>query len=104
MLPISLTIFGKFSGWHIASIPLSLLFNLYYPTVLALHLTPCADLYDPVLLRMFASAKSSEVVVPMWIGAGSVALAFAAMRWKWAMGSLGVLGLFVAVSAVYQIA
>lgn len=104
MLPISLAIFGTFSVWHIGSIPLSLLFNLYYPSVLALHLTPWADIYDPVLLKMFASAKVGTVQIPMAIGIMSIVLAFAAMRWKWAMGSLGLLGLSVAVSAVYQIA
>jgi competence protein ComEC len=104
MLPISLAIFGTFSIWHIGSIPLSLLFNLYYPSVLALHLTPWAAVYDPLLLKIFASAKVSTVTIPMAAGIGSVFLAIAAMRWRWAMGSLGFLGLSVAVSAVYQIA
>lgn len=104
MLPISLAIFGMFSFWHIGSIPLSLLFNLYYPSVLALHLTPWGGIYDPLLLKMFASAKVEMVTIPMAVGIGSVFLAIAAMRWKWAMGSLGLLGFGTLVSAVYQIA
>ena len=105
MLPISLAIFGTFGWWHIGSIPLSLLFNIYYPTVLALHFfTPWGDLFDPYLLKMFEMGDIHRVFIPMWIGIGSIVLAIMAMRWQWAFWSLGALGFCTLLSAVYQIA
>lgn len=104
LLPVSLAVFGKFGWWHIGSIPLALAFNLYYPSVLALHLGPWGDWYDPWLLRMFESARVWDVTIPMAAGVVSVVLAVMAMRWKWAFWGSGVLGLGVFVAAVYQIA
>lgn len=104
LLPISLSIFGNFGWWHIGSIPLALLFNLYYPSVLALHLSPWGDLYDPLLIRMFESASVATVNIPMAAGIGSIVLAVLAMRWKWAFWGSGALGLGVLAAAVYQIA
>ncbi len=104
LLPISLAIFGTFSWWHIGSIPLALLFNLYYPSVLALHLTLWGDLFDPMLTRMFDSGELQNVVIPMWIGIGSIVLAISAMRWRGSFLALGLLGFGTLISAVYQIA
>lgn len=104
LLPISLSIFGTFGYWHIGSIPLALVFNLYYPSVLFLHLTPWGKLYDPYLLRMFNSGDVHQVAIPLWIGIVSIVLAVMAMRWKRALVALGVLGFSVLISAVYQIA
>jgi competence protein ComEC len=104
MLPISIAIFGTFGWWHIGSIILALLFNLYYPAVLALHFTPWGDVFDPYLLTLFQWGDVNGVVVPMWMGYMSVVLAFLAMKWKWAFWSLGVLGLVTLGACVYQIA
>lgn len=104
LLPISLSIFGTFGWWHIGSIPLALAFNLYYPAVLALHLTPWGDLFDPYLLKLFHAGDLHTIVIPMWMGIGSILLAFGAMRWKSAFWALGILGFTTLGSAVYQIA
>lgn len=104
LLPISLSIFGTFGFWHIGSIPLALLFNLYYPSVLALHLTPWGDLYDPYLIGLFNAGDIHRVIIPMWAGIASGVLAVSAMRWKGAFWGLGVLGIVTLLSAVYQIA
>lgn len=104
MLPISLSIFGTYSFWHIASIPLSLVFNLYYPAVLALHLTPWGDWFDPYLMALFDAGDVHTVSIPMWSGILSIILAFAAMRFKIAFWTLGILGGATFVSAIYQIA
>lgn len=103
MLPISLAIFGTFGFWHIGSIPLALLFNLYYPTVLALHLTPWGDFFDPYLIKLFGSGDVNKVGISTWIGVLSIVLALMAMRWKWAFWILGVLGPLTLIGAVYQI-
>lgn len=104
LLPISLSIFGTFGWWHMGSIPLALAFNLYYPAVLALHLTPWGDFFDPYLLKLFQAGDLHTIIIPMWMGIGSILLAFGAMRWKSAFWALGILGLTTLGSAVYQIA
>ncbi|MDP3119907.1 MAG: ComEC/Rec2 family competence protein [Sulfuricurvum sp.] len=104
MLPISLAIFGTFGFWHIGSIPLALLFNLYYPAVLALHLTPWGDLFDPYLMALFNVGDMHTVSIPMVAGVLSIVLAIAAMRFKLAFLALGILGSATLIGAVYQIA
>jgi hypothetical protein len=104
MLPISLSIFGTFGFWHIASIPLALVFNIYYPAVLALHLTPWGNLFDPYLMELFNAGDLHRVSVPMWSGILSIALAFAAMRYKAAFWALGLLGSATLIGTIYQIA
>lgn len=104
MLPISLAIFGTFGFWHIGSIPLALLFNLYYPAVLALHLTPWGDLFDPYLIQLFNAGDMHTVSIPMGSGILSIVLAMLAMRFKLAFWALGILGSITLIGAVYQIA
>lgn len=104
MLPISLAIFGTFGFWHVASIPLALLFNLYYPTVLALHLTPWGDWFDQYLIGLFNAGDVYAVSIPMWSGILSIGLAVAAIRFKSSFWALGLLGSATLIGAVYHIA
>ena len=104
MFPVSLAIFGTFGFWHIASIPIALLFNIYYPVILALHMTPWGDWFDPYLMDLFNLGDVHGISVPMWSGILSIALALAAIRYKLAFWGLGVLGSATLIGAVYQIA
>jgi len=104
MLPISLSIFGTFGWIHAGSIGLNIVFNLYYPLVLAFHTIGMGEIFDPYLLSMFESAQIKKVAIPMVIGWSSIVLAFGAMWRKEAFWTLGVLGLATLSSAVYQIA
>jgi len=104
MLPISLAIFGTFGWWHIGSIPLALLFNLYYPVVLALHLTPWGDFFDPYLMTLFGTGDVHRIVIPVWIGYASIFIALMAMHWKSAFWALGILSIGTLGAAIYQIA
>ncbi|MDP1784927.1 MAG: ComEC/Rec2 family competence protein [Sulfuricurvum sp.] len=104
MLPISLAIFGTFGFWHVVSIPLALLFNLYYPAVLALHLTPWGNWFDPYLEALFNAGDVHAVSIPMWSGILSIGLAVAAIRFKSAFWALGLLGSATLIGAVYHIA
>ena len=104
LLPISLAIFGKFGWAHIGSIPLALLFNLYYPAVVALHLSPWGNFFDPWLLRLFEAGDVHMVNVPMWAGWLSIALSVGAMWRKEAFWALGLVGSATLLSAAYQIA
>ncbi|MDD5716601.1 MAG: ComEC/Rec2 family competence protein [Sulfuricurvum sp.] len=104
LLPISLSIFGTFGWWHMGSIPLALIFNLYYPAVLALHLTAWGDFFDPYLIRLFDAGDIHSVTIPIWIGWASIVLALGAMRWKSAFWGLAFLGSATLGSAIYQVA
>jgi len=104
LLPISLAIFGTFSWAHLSSIPINLIFNLYYPIVLVLHLTPWGDWFDPYLIQMFEAGEVKTVVIPMCVGILSIILALGAMWRKEAFWTLALLGLATLGSAVYQIA
>ena len=104
MLPVSLAIFGTFGWWHAGSVGLNLVFNLYYPAVLALHALGQGDLFDPYLLEMFEHAEVMKVAIPAWAAGISVFLSVAAMRYKWAFWGLGSVGIMTFGSAVYQIA
>ncbi|HEX5622914.1 MAG TPA: ComEC/Rec2 family competence protein [Sulfuricurvum sp.] len=104
MLPISLAVFGTFGFWHMGSIPLALLFNLYYPAVLVLHLTPWGDGFDPYLLALLNAGDVHAVTIPMFAGVASILLALLAMRYKGAFWLLGVLGSATLLGSVYQIA
>ncbi|MFH0710511.1 MAG: ComEC/Rec2 family competence protein [Pseudomonadota bacterium] len=104
MLPISLAIFGTFGWWHMGSIPLALLFNLYYPAVLVLHLTPWGDFFDPYLIALFGAGDVHKIVIPVWIGYASIFIALIAMRQKAAFLALGILGIGTLGAAIYQIA
>jgi competence protein ComEC len=104
MLPISLSIFGTFGFWHIGSIPLALLFNIYYPAVLVLHMTLWGDWFDTYLIALFNAGDVNVVSIPVWSGILSIALAIAAMRYKVAFSALGILGIATLVGAIYQIA
>ena len=103
MLPISLSIFGTFGFWHIGSIPLALAFNLYYPAVLSLHLTPWGDIFDPYLIELFNAGDTHAVSIPLWNGVLSIVLALAAIRYKASFWGLGFLGSVTLISAIYQI-
>lgn len=104
LLPISLAIFAIFGWAHIGSIAIALIFNLYYPVVLALHLTPWGNFFDPYLIGLFETAEVKKVLIPMWVGIGSIVLALGAMKRKEAFWVLGVLGITTLGSAIYQIA
>ena len=56
MLPYSLTIFGNFSLYHPLSILYSILFTLFYPLALFLHLFGFGNLLDPIV-NLLLNAK-----------------------------------------------
>lgn len=104
MLPISLSIFGTFGWIHAGSIGLNILFNVYYPLVLAFHTIGIGGVFDPYLVDMFESAEIKRVEIPMIIGYGSIVVALGAMWRKELFWALALLGVVTLCSAVYQIA
>jgi len=67
MLPYSLALFGNFSLYHPLSILYSILFTLFYPLALVLHLFGFGDLLDP-LVHILLYAKLNAHQVHLHIG------------------------------------
>ncbi len=83
MLPVVHSIFGTFSLYQLLSVPLTLLFSLFYPLSMALHAVGLGDLADGwivELLKLPTDGRSVEVITPVWalalFGALSVAALF----------------------------
>ena len=67
MLPVVHGIFGLTSPWQILSPILSLLFALFYPLVIGLHVIGWGGLFDSGLQRLFAlPSESHESLLPIW--------------------------------------
>jgi competence protein ComEC len=67
MMPIVHFIFVDFSWWQLLSPLLSILFGLFYPVAMLLHLLGLGDMMDALLLKLFA--LQGEVMVlktPLW--------------------------------------
>ncbi|BBG65013.1 competence protein [Hydrogenimonas sp.] len=82
MLPVVHSIFGTFSLYQLLSIPLTLLFSLFYPLAIALHtvgLGSLADGWIVELLQLPENSSSVEVFTPLWILALFVSLSILAL-------------------------
>ena len=101
MLPLSLYIFNNFSLWHPASILVSILFTLFYPLSLVLHLIGFGDLLDPLLSWIVhAPLKVYKVTLPTWFIIPYALLSLAALKDKKLFYSLGITAFFVFCYAI----
>jgi competence protein ComEC len=98
MLPVIHGVFEVVSLYQLTSIVLSLLFVLFYPVTLVLHLVGYGDLFDGALLWILELPKvagshllSSEL---MWAYVGLSLVAMASKRWFY---------LLVLISSLYTI-
>ena len=67
MLPVVHSVFGMTSPWQLLSPLLSLLFALFYPLVIGLHLLGLGDLFDSALLWLFSlPSEYQEHLLPAW--------------------------------------
>ena len=62
MFPIGHIIFQNTTPWQLMSPPLSLLFIVFYPVALFVHLLGMGDLFDPALLALFDLPKGSVTI------------------------------------------
>ncbi len=68
MLPVVHSIFGMTSPYQLYSPLLSLLFILFYPLVMVLHLLGIGGILDSLLLGLFSLPKESiEHLLPWWV-------------------------------------
>jgi competence protein ComEC len=95
MLPVVHTVFPVTSGYQLFSPLLSLLFILFYPFVMLLHLLGLGSLFDTALSALFALPKSStESLLPLWAIVGYIGISIGAIwskRLFWSMTGLALL-------------
>jgi competence protein ComEC len=105
MLPIALGIFGQFSIFHPLSVLATMLFSLFYPAAILLHLVGYGALLDGWLIVLLQTPQTGETV-PLAPGllAVYIALSLAAVRYRGVLLLLLAFAFAVFVNAVYQVA
>jgi len=105
MLPASLALFGTFSAWHPLSVLWTMLFILFYPLTLFLHLIGLGGLLDGALEGLLRLPHSSARIdagyglLAVWLGLSLFALKSQAVE-----RLLPYMAAAVLIGAVYQVA
>ncbi len=95
MQPVIHTVFTVSSSYQLLSPLLSLLFVVFYPLVMMLHLLGLGMWFDEALLRLFTIAEgSSDKLLPLWMLFVYMGVSLGAIRSK----KLFFLLLFLAIS------
>ena len=80
MLPLVHNIFGVTSAYQLLSPLLSLIFIVFYPLMMFLHLVNLGGIFDGLLLWLFSLPTISvEHILPFWLGLIYVTLSLAAI-------------------------
>jgi len=83
MLPVVHAVFAVTSPYQLLSPLLSVLFILFYPLSMLLHLFHQGGILDPVLLWIFSLPKTGQGhLLPLWAVAGYIIFSFAAIRYR----------------------
>lgn len=104
MVPISNYIFGNFSLFHALSIPLSILFSIFYPLSIFLHIIGYGDALDPILIYLLDLGSIGGVAslkTPIYYAYLLSSLLALYKRWLFYASFLFALGIFVA--SVYEV-
>ncbi|WP_292661617.1 ComEC/Rec2 family competence protein [Nitratifractor sp.] len=97
MLPIVHSLFPLVSPWQWLSPLLSLLFTLFYPLAILLHLAGAGGILDGALGWLWSLPSAPEArTLPHWTLAAYLPLSLLAIRYRWAFVAVG---LFALVSA-----
>jgi len=105
MVPISILIFSTYSLWHISSVLASMLFLLFYPIALFLHLVGLGGLLDPFLLYYIDfELEVVKFALPwQWLIA-YVLLSMGAYFSRYLLYVLMAVSTGVTVAAIYEVA
>jgi len=104
MLPLSLYLFGTFSLYHPLSVVWSVLFMVFYPLAMLLHLIGMGGLFDHWLLMGLAQGEAVNVVIPGMVAAAVLVVALAGLRYRKALWLLALLAFAVFIYAVNHVA
>ncbi len=104
MLPYSLVIFSSFSVLHPLSILWTMLFTLFYPLSIFLHLVGFGKVFDTLLMELIALGQTNANVsfdsYYLW---GYILLSLLSVRLKYLTFVLIIFSIFMAVEAIYQV-
>jgi len=104
MTPLSLAIFGNYSLYHPLSIVWSLLFTLFYPLVLLLHMVGFGDMLDALLvLGLTIDLQGVKIKIDTVLLIPYLLLSIGAYWSRWLLGVLISISLGVTVAAIYQV-
>jgi competence protein ComEC len=105
MLPISLALFGTFSSLHPLSVLWTMLFILFYPLALLLHLVGLGGVLDGMMnALLYLPMTQVRIETVYGVLAGWVGLSLLAFKSETVKRLLPYLAVAVFVSAVYQVA
>ena len=105
MLPVSLTIFGTFSLLHPLSILWTMLFILFYPLALLLHLAGAGGVLDGAVSALLElPAVSAGVDTGPFLPAAWIGLSLLVLSSKTVERFIPYLAVAVFIGAVYQVA
>jgi competence protein ComEC len=105
MLPYSLAIFGNFSLYHPLSILYSMLFTLFYPLALFLHLVGFGDLLDtPLQLLLNAAPNAVHSSLAFFYLTVEIILSLFAVFNRKALYLLFFYALLIFIHFIYQVA
>lgn len=104
MVPISLVLFSNYSLWHTSSVLFSILFTVFYPVTLFLHLIGAGHLLDPLLAYYLSfDLEIVQLGITKWWLILYALLSMAAYFYKVLLLILMVVSFGVTVAAVYQV-
>ena len=104
MTPVALVLFGYYSLYHPLSVLWSILFTLFYPLVLFLHLIGQGDLLDPLLTyALSAGIQTVRFELPWWWLIPYLLLSLAAYRNRVMLFVLAGVAFGVTVAAIYEV-
>jgi competence protein ComEC len=105
MTPIALVLFGNYSLYHPLSIMWTLLFTLFYPLALLLHLTGYGAGMDGLLgFFLFGGLEGSRFVLSSYWLVPDILSALGALYGKKSLYFLLLVASGVSVAAIYQVA
>jgi competence protein ComEC len=103
MLPVSLSLFETFDVVHLLSIGWTMLFMLFYPVALGLHLIGEGGLLESAVISLLGLPTIQQVTMaPATVVVHGVT-ALLAVRYRWAVWLLLLLTLTIVVYAVDQV-
>ena len=85
MLPIIHTFFGLFCLYQLYSIPLTLIFSIFYPLSIIIHILGIGELFDGLILKLFSLPNPKNeiyVLTPIWLLVSFIFLSLLAIRWR----------------------
>ncbi len=95
MQPVVHGFFGATSVYQLLSIPLELLYVIFYPATMALHLFGFGGVLDNALLALFTFPPQETIdsLLPWWVLGGYIVLSLGAIKYKYLFWTLCVIAL-----------